>query len=55
MACIPVLKEVLTNKLATEFKDSAVDCGVESFSEKEQALQKMLQEIGQIALSGWLE
>ena len=55
MAFIAVLKEVLVNQLATVLKDNTVDCRAGSLSEMEQTLQKMLQEVGQMALSGWLE
>ena len=55
MEFIAVLKEVLVNQLATVLKDNTVDCRAGSLSEMEQTLQKMLQEVGQIALSGWLE
>lgn len=54
MEFIAVLKEALVNQLAIVFEDNRVDCGAESLSEMEQRLQKMLQEVGQIALSGWL-
>ena len=55
MAFIAVLKEVLVKQLATVLKDNTVDSRAESLNEMEQTLQKMLQEIGQMALSGWLE
>ena len=55
MEFIAVLKEVLVNQLATVLKDNTVECRAGSLSEMEQTLQKMLQEVGQIALSGWLE
>ena len=55
MEFIAVLKEALVNQLAIVFKDNRVDCQAGSLSEMEQTLQKMLQEVGQMALSGWSE
>lgn len=54
MEFITALKEVLLGAVKRLESDRAVDCAAESLTEMEQSVQKVLQEVGQQVLSGWL-
>lgn len=54
MEFITAMKEVLLGTIKSVLAEGAVDCAAESLRALEQGVHRLLQEVGQPVLTGWL-